>query len=295
MTRIVTMFLTCAALVMLPPAARGDTLREVEKKIADKIAKYKTIAYNMSTTSNIRTPDMSMKIEAKSTFEAARRGDKWVTRMDSKNKSLRKVGDGKEELEDSRILQVFDGQYSWTLTETPEMKSAMKMKPEPNTMPSPFDAKAMFEMLHKDFDLKLLEDEKIDGKPAYVIEAKPKNKEAQQTMSRSLSYYSKDTGIVLKGVTFDKQGKAITTSTFSDIKVDTNLPADRFVFKAPAGVEVIDMTQAPPTETTQSPQGAPRQQAEPGQTSSGSAAKPQEQPKEKSRGAKGLLDKVKLR
>jgi outer membrane lipoprotein-sorting protein len=37
-------------------------------------------------------------------------------------------------------------------------------------------------------------------------------------------------------------GKPMTTMTYTDIKINPDIPADRFVFKAPEGVQVQDMS-----------------------------------------------------
>jgi outer membrane lipoprotein-sorting protein len=41
----------------------------------------------------------------------------------------------------------------------------------------------------------------------------------------------------------DKNDKTVSTYALSDVKLDTEVAPDRFVFKAPEGVEVIDVPQ----------------------------------------------------
>ena len=61
-------------------------------------------------------------------------------------------------------------------------------------------------------------------------------------MSKMVTHYRKDCGQSVKTVTYAKDGKVTMTSVTSDVKVNPSLSDDRFVFKAPAGVEVQDMT-----------------------------------------------------
>jgi outer membrane lipoprotein-sorting protein len=43
-------------------------------------------------------------------------------------------------------------------------------------------------------------------------------------------------------VTYTPDGKPMNTMTYSDIKINDKISPDRFVFKAPPGVEVQDLS-----------------------------------------------------
>lgn len=275
-----------------------DEVAEVEKKLSDMVGRYKTIAYKMKTTSDVKTPEMTMKMDSQGAFEAARRGDSWVSRMEAETRTLQKDKEGKEQKDEGKILQVYDGQYSWTYSEGQGQKTAMKMKADPKMVVSPFDVKAMFEMLRREFNLRLLPEEKIDGKAVWVIEATPKkaNSEEMGDIGKSLSYYRKDTGIVTKGVTFDRSGKPVSTTTFTDVRTNAEFPPERFVFKAPPGVEVMDMTaMGEPSQEEEAPAQArepARQEPAPSSEAKTPAESGGSKPKQ-SKGVKGLLDKLK--
>jgi outer membrane lipoprotein-sorting protein len=115
----------------------------------------------------------------------------------------------------------------------------MKMKADKTqmSMADPFAA------YREDYDLSVLPEEKIDGETAYVIQATPKEK-TTPGMSKTLNYYRKSDGIMLKMVMYGEDGKPMSTITYSDIKVNADIPAERFVFKAPPGVQVMDMSAA---------------------------------------------------
>src|SRR5437870_3564910 len=83
---------------------------------------------------------------------------------------------------------------------------------------------------------------RVNGKPCYVIEMIAKNPIARQAMGRMVGYFDKDNFVQIKSMAYTTDGKVMGTSTTTDIKTDANIPADRFVFKAPAGVTVTDMT-----------------------------------------------------
>jgi outer membrane lipoprotein-sorting protein len=272
----------------------GETVEEFEKKIVDGMAKQKSISYKMKSTTDMKNPQLTYKSDAEGTMEVAKRGEKkWSSRMDIKTNSLRKVGEEKEVKELGKILSIYDGEFSYTYTETGEQKMAMKMKPDEKTNMDPFDGKIMFKELHKIYDFKLLPDEKVDGQAVYVLELTAKKSEDnkdQMGMQRMMNYYRKDNGIPIKSVGVDKEGKTVFTSTISEVKLDEEIKPERFVFKAPAGVEVMDMTksQEPPPEEKKEAKAedkpAPKEETK-------EEPKPEEKPKKKGLG--GLIPKVK--
>lgn len=100
--------------------------------------------------------------------------------------------------------------------------------------------------MEKVYTLKLLPDETVDGKPCYVIEMTPASPAMRATMGRMVSYYVKKTGLSIKGVSYDTKGKVSSTTITTDVKVDEKIDPSQFVFKAPAGVTVQDMTGGTP-------------------------------------------------
>jgi outer membrane lipoprotein-sorting protein len=44
---------------------------------------------------------------------------------------------------------------------------------------------------------------------------------------------------------FETGGKKISSTVTTDFKLNAEIPADRFAFKAPAGVEMMDLTKQP--------------------------------------------------
>jgi len=58
----------------------------------------------------------------------------------------------------------------------------------------------------------------------------------------STYYFSKDTGMMMKMVMLNGEGKEMSTTTMTNWKMNPNLDASRFKFTAPPGVTVVDMT-----------------------------------------------------
>ncbi len=85
--------------------------------------------------------------------------------------------------------------------------------------------------------LTLLPDEVIDGKKVTVIQALPTNGTWTET-----HYFDKETGIRVKHIELDKNGKQTYLLTLTDLKTNVEFEDDHFTFEVPEGVELIDKT-----------------------------------------------------
>ena len=212
--------------------------------------------------------------------------------MESKSSGTTKIGDQAETKTETKTLMIADGEFCYTLSETAGQKMAMKMKLDPSKNNT---SKEGFEQMHKDYNLKLLPDEKIDGKEVYVIEATPK-KAKPDTTEVSKFFYAQETGVLVKSVMESKgeQSKSTITSLMSDVKPNADIKPERFVFKAPEGVMVMDMTKidtAPAVETAPAEEPAAKEQEE-------KKAEPEAAPKEEKKEDKKPkigLPKIKIR
>ncbi len=277
------------------------TLKEVEKKIADCMARHKTVQYENTFTQDVKAQGFETKSEGKSTGEYKRKGKNvYLSRVDMKSRTQRKVQGQPEEKFDSTMQMIQDEKFAYTLSVQGDQKSAFKTKVDPKTHISPFDVAAMFKLQRKSFDLALLPDETVDKRPVYVIQANPKQQSAGARMTgKSVTYYDKKNGMALKTVAYDASGKVMMTSLTTKVKLDGDISDERFVFKAPPGVQVIDATQ-----TQGQPQPAAGRASKSETKTEKSAEKPAESAKEekkseskpkkkKKRGLGGLLDKLK--
>lgn len=227
---------------LLVSSAAADTIESVEKEILEKLAKYTSCQGKSHVVQDMQTPDMKFKTEGQSTFECSKKGDKWLYRSEGKSKSVTVI-QGQEQKSDAYTLSICDGEHIYTYSEADGQKTAMKM-----AMTTPFSMlpdKSYFDNMRKDYDLKLVGDESVDGRNTWVIEAASKSAASAQpgSITTMALYFDKETGMTLKVVGKDTAGKVVMTSTTSDFKVNPQIADDRFVFKAPEGVEVMDMTQ----------------------------------------------------
>jgi outer membrane lipoprotein-sorting protein len=227
----------CVSLVvagLAVQAARADSLADVKKKIESQSQSHQTLRQEMRMTTDM--PGTAGKMTSTGTMEFARRGkDKWVMRSDTVMKMPKQ--EGQPELEPMKSTAINDGQYLYSITDQGGQKTAMKMKADQGGQKAA-DPTGFGEM-EKQYDLKLLPDEKVDGKNTWVIEAKPKQ-DQMGGIDRVVMYYDQANGVAVKTVTYDKAGKALSTIEMTKVEVDVKIPDERFT--VPAGVQVTDMT-----------------------------------------------------
>ena len=237
------LFASMCILGLFSANVSAESIDDVKKKIHDKLSSYKTMQFKTKTTTDMTNEQFSMKSDSTSNIEAAKKGDKVLSRMEMTTKGETKFS-GQSQKTDSNMVVVCDGDYIYTYSDAQGMKSATKQKVDKNNFTNFFDHMNSWKQMEQTHTFKLAPDETVDGKPCWVIESNMKNAPAgMPAQGKSLSYYDKSTGISLKSVAYDDKGKVTTTSTTTDIKLDGSIPPDKFVFKAPAGVEVVDQAE----------------------------------------------------
>lgn len=274
--------LLCLVPAILAASAGAETMDDVIKAISDKAAACKSFSCKTKTEQDIQSPDMKYVATSEMTLEAARKDGKWQYRTEGWSKSTTTMS-GTETKQDTKLLMVQDGQFSWMLNDTNGQKNCMKMAAS-NEM-SPITDTKTWEETKKMFDYKLIGDEAVDGKACWVVEATTKDKSTAANMATTRTWYDKSNGVGLKSISKDDKGKVTSTSITTDVKIDPSIAADRFTFKAPDGVTVNDMTQ-------QGQQPAEQPAAEPKKEEPKKEEPKAEEPKKKEEKGKIKLPKL---
>jgi len=222
---------------VLVAAAPRHTLEALEKEIAEKWAKINTMSAKMTMTSDMVSEGSTSKTNSTGTYECRRIGDKMAYRVESKYTMVNNFG-GNEMKMESSATSICDGDFIYVLTEQMGQKMATKMKAEQS---KPMDATTTLASMRERHELKVLPDETIDGRTVHTIEAIARNA-ASSPMPRMVMYVAEDAGLLVRTIAFDKDGKEVSVVNFTDIKINEDIPAERFVFDAPEGVKVMDMT-----------------------------------------------------
>ena len=232
----------CLMTLSLTSVVRADEVEDVEKKLIEAHSKMKSYTSKTKTVQNF---DMGQGNKMSSNYDGniewKRDGEKQMFRTEMKGTTTTSMGGTENKLEVS-MLMISDGNFFYQLSDQMGQKMATKQKPDTAMTGDP---KKLFEKIHSDNTIKMLPDEKVDGVSVVVFEVIPKDTSASP-VAKSIMYFSKDTGINIKLVGKDKDGKDVFTNTSTDIKLNAEIANDRFVFKAPEGVQVMDMTGAAP-------------------------------------------------
>ncbi len=210
----------------------AETVEEVGKKIATATEKLNSFSAKTKMVTEMKQEGFSMVSTNDGTTEMLRKGGDFLMRSENKSVSETNVG-GNVTKQESSVLYVTDGSFAYSISEAAGTKSAQKMKIEkPDADP--------FKVWRTTAELKVLPDSSSDGRAAWVIEAAPKSDQTGQ--GKTVIHFDKESGQMIKMVVFAPDGKPMTTMTYSDIKINDKISPDRFVFKAPPGVEVQDLS-----------------------------------------------------
>jgi outer membrane lipoprotein-sorting protein len=234
-------------------ATAEESLESVAKRMEEVGSKLKSMSATQIIEVQSESADFKMVSHTSGKYEYTRKGDTTLWRLESETTSVSTVA-GKEVKSDQKVTMVCDGKFNYTVTDMMGQTSAMKSAIQKNI--NSVAGKGFFEHLKKDNTLKLLPEDKVDGKAAYVIEAIPTSKGPEVSISRTHYFMLKESGIVAKTIMFDSQGKPMTTVVMTNLKINPDIPGERFVFKAPAGVQLLD-TEAMKNRHKQAPEKKP--------------------------------------
>lgn len=214
---------------------RGDTLEEVEKKIADLQKKIHSCTSKIKMTMNMEQEQMKFKQEATGTYEYVVRDDKTYTRMEMETSM--EMGEMKMS---GKTLNVLDGKYAWVLNEMMGQKNVIKTKADPKQVQV---GSGVLENLKADYDLTLGDDAEVDGEKTWTVTATPKKPPAAPGAPSTMRYnFRQSDGFPVRMVGIDGKGKEVTVMTWTEIKSNVDIDASRFKFEVPDGVKVMDQT-----------------------------------------------------
>ena len=235
------MLAVMCGLVLVTGAWAEETLEQIEKKLNAAHEKLDAYSSDMQTIQNMTFPQGSMKTDIKGKMEWLRKGDKIMFRMEQKGQSAQNFG-GQEMKQDVDTLMISDGEFMYTVNKMMGQTQAMKMKADPKMSG---ETTKMFEALKTQGEVTVLPSEKFDGADCYCVQvvmaANPGN-----PMSKQKIWFRKDIGMMSKWVAFNDKDETVMTTTNTNIKVGAKIDEARFVFTAPEGVQVQDLSAMQP-------------------------------------------------
>ncbi len=152
---------------------------------------------------------------------------------------------------DMKQIIVSDGKTVWTYQ--PNMKIVQKMDLDKIIAETGNDNKQKngdpsdpFQNLDRD-SITYIRTDKIDGKDVYIFKGYPRmtaGAENAPFVPDNIEIgLNADSGMLGKMVMFNKEGKEMMSQTYSNIRLNIDIPDSKFEFTPPEGVQVMDMTE----------------------------------------------------
>ncbi len=173
------------------------------------------------------------------TYELRRDGDKLQIRFDLANTLYFQTDwESKSQLVTAEfLLWVTDGTIMYQSTrQTKDYYKVTKTHYNEDALLQ-LAAPIVLRELMVDHTLKILPEDVLDARRVVVVQATPVNGTWDET-----HYFDKETGIRVKHVENDKDGKQTYLLTLKDLKVDPEFETNHFDFEVPKEAELIDKT-----------------------------------------------------
>lgn len=237
-------------LAVPPFAAAEDTLEDVQKRILEVWGRQKSLKATVEMKASMERGPQKIDSAGAGSVEMLRKGEIMMTRSELKTSGTRKQGEQEQKFE-SATTSVDNGEFVLSLEESQGNKRAVKGI-SGTTQTS--DVARLFTALTREHNLKLLPNEKVGDVAVFVIEAERKA-QGQFPVAKMVLSFSQDHGYLVRNMLYTKEGTLLQQVMFSDVKVDADIPAERFTLQIPEGVQVTDMTQRqrPPAASQPAP------------------------------------------
>lgn len=146
-------------------------------------------------------------------------------------------------------LTVSDGTYTWSEQRAKGEVKVTKTRAKtnrPNDDQGPGGGAERLEAFREKYDLRVLPQRDLGGRPAYVIEGRPREELEENGIQadRALFYFDQQTGILVIMALLDRKSRPLLEVTFNDIRLNPELPEGTFTYTPPPGAEITDKTQA---------------------------------------------------
>lgn len=214
----------------------AESVEDVTKKIGDAWKKFKTLSYDMETVTVVSSPSFSVTTTSSGNCEMLRDSVKFKMRMVTKILTDTIRNGTTTKLAQTCTL-ISDGEFAHTLTDTQGVVRAIKSKADAYTDSA--GGAGFIDGLKETSAVTVLPDADFHGMAVFVLEAKERAKESAPA---TRYYVSKEMGIVVHFSIRSPENNETVTLNITNIKIDPVVAADRFVFTAPEGVKVLDMS-----------------------------------------------------
>lgn len=226
--------LLTAAVVGPAVAQTGQTLGDIEQTIRQKWSKVKTLRAAMTVMET--ASDGTVEGQLQGTYEYRLDRGKAMSRMELRTTIIEEV-DGKEVTVPITFTTYNDGSFAHVVRQRGDTVTVTKAFA--NTQPT-MDTNAILYVMKSSAMMEVLPEETVHGKATFVIRTTPLA--PPPGVTSQIIYFAKDTGVIVKTVTFDGGDTAASTYELTDVKINADVPRERFVVSVPKGAQVQDLT-----------------------------------------------------
>lgn len=219
------------------PSPPNTTIETVEAALVKKWNEYTSLSAELEVVTEIDNAEGRSRGMVTSKYEYLRAGGKTFIRQEGKSSRVEQQKGESIRKSDGAITLIADGEFLYNLSDIWGEPTILKMNQ--GTTQETLGGPGLFQTLHGEYDLKLLPGEVIDGQEVYVIEALSKVPTGE--MNHMIYYISKETSVALKMVNRSNNGTFQTTLKVKNVQINPVLHPDRFIFKPPPGIRIVDL------------------------------------------------------
>ena len=201
-------------------------------------AKVQSFTATMKVQSDLHVSTGIVRTNAIARYEYLKRGESRLFRVETQLATVN-YASGTDDTAEGHVTMVCDGRHVYTLREQGQDRKVVK---ESLDAASVLDAPSVFEAIKPDYYLTLLPDETLNGQDVRVLQAKPIDRRV--FIYRKLLYFAKDSGLLVKSLTYDNDDHVVSDETLTDIRLNVDLSPSRFEFTPPPGIPIEDRTAA---------------------------------------------------
>lgn len=216
-----------------PPTAPLETVDVVRKRLIELRRGIETVSMTIEIVTELGAPPARNVITTEGAEQSQVSADKLLLRREMLQTTRVERPDNSNTVQAVQGV-VSDGTVTWELSG--QRGSPVFGRGGPLPVPG-YDP---VESLTEKYDLSLLPSERVEGRPCWVIDARPKaGLKPTDPKLRVTRYYDREWGVLLKSIVWNTDGKPMTTTTHRDVKINEPIPRERFAFEPPPGATVF--------------------------------------------------------
>lgn len=225
--------------------ANRETIEQVQAKILDAWSKADAYSATLSLSGQMKQGNMTMNVTGGASLDFMKKDTSALFRLEGSTSIS-----GLAVPMDATLLVVSDGTSAYIQYSMMGNQMVMKFPVPPMGEMPPNAASLFFDKFKTEMDMRLLREEVLEGQPSYVIEMTPKPgsqtasavSKSGKELGKAKVYFTKDFKSQVRCVFLDKSAAPMITLSLKNIDFHPSLSPERFAFKPPAGVEVMDMS-----------------------------------------------------